>query len=130
MGDTYSFNVMCALCSGIPMLYPSSDPDLDPEAHFHVMHGDPDDFNICDEEFSQPLRIDKSIKTNAHCDLAKWHQAWHYPKTPFNKEMVDLDLSLLDFLNGHEEPNSEEFTNSASNWVGNDALSNIPTGSE
>ncbi|KIJ96479.1 hypothetical protein K443DRAFT_134120 [Laccaria amethystina LaAM-08-1] len=93
MADAYSINATHMLCSGIPTLYPSSDPDMDPEGHFFVTY------------FSQPLRIDKSIITNAHFDLAKWYQAQCYPKVQFDAENVDVDLSTL--FNKSSGPSSE-----------------------
>lgn len=138
MGDAYSFNVMRVLCSSISTLYPSANPDMDPEARFHVTCGEPDEYIIYDEEFSQPLQIDKSIMMNTHFDLAKWYQAQRYPKIPFNKDAVDLDLSSLNFLNGREEPSSEYFSDSNSHSedppdlqsVSNSDSSDMPTPSD
>ena len=121
MGDAYCINAMYVLCSGIPMLYPSSDPDLDPEARFHVTRGEPDEFIIYDEEFVQPMRIDKSIITNTHFDLAKWYQVRHYPRLPFDGENVDLDLSSLEFLNGGYEPTSDQVGDTGSDNNDDDA---------
>ena len=121
MGDAYCINAMCVLCSGIPTLYPSSDPDLDPQACFHVTRGEPNEFIIYDEEFVQPIRIDKSIITNTHFDLAKWYQVQHYPRLPFDGENVDLDLSSLEFLDGGYEPTSDQVGDTGSDNNDDDA---------
>ncbi|EDR01884.1 uncharacterized protein LACBIDRAFT_332874 [Laccaria bicolor S238N-H82] len=106
MGDAYSDNTMNVLHGGIQMLYPSIDSDMDPEGRFFITHGhDTDEYVIYDEEFSDsnPLRIDKSILTNTHFDLAKWYHTRHYPKIPLNMDDIDLDTSLFENLNKNDE---------------------------
>ena len=139
MGDTHNFNAMQVLCSGISVLYQSTDPDMDPEGCFHVAHSEPNKYFMYDEEFSQPLRIDKYILTNPHFDLAKWYQARRYPITPFNKNGVDLDLSLLEFWSTNNESSLKEFSDfqldsnsphglqsvSKSDWDGSDTSSEL-----
>ena len=127
MGNAYCHNATLVLCSGIPTLYPCANADMDPEARFHVVPGEPDEYIIYDEEFSCPLRISKSIIMNTHFDLAKWYKARRYPRTPFDKENVNMDLTSLDLcIATDSEPGLEELDGSSlDNWDENDTLSGL-----
>ena len=97
MGDVYAYNTMCVLQSCIPTLYPSSDLEIDDEFCFTVVSKSEDQYFIHDEDFKEPLTVDKSFLLNPHVDLGNWYHAKCFPKsveTP--DDDLNIDFSIFD----------------------------------
>jgi len=90
MGDTYEYNAMLVLRSGIPTLYPTVSPEIDNEFHISVVQKNEDQYFIHDEDFDEPLTMDKTVLTNSWFDLGNWYHTRQFPKA-----LGKLDDDLL-----------------------------------
>ena len=97
IGDAYTYNAMCVLRNGIPTLYPSSDLKIDDEFRFTVVSKSEDRYFIHDEDFKEPLTMNKSFLLNPRINLGSWHRAKCFPKsveTP--DDDLNIDFSIFD----------------------------------
>ena len=97
MGDAYAHNAMCVLQSGISTLYPSSDLEINDEYRFTVVSKSTDQYFIHDEDFTEPLTVDKTFLQNPHIDLGDWYHAKCFPKSAGTLENdLNIDFSIFD----------------------------------
>ena len=114
MGDAYRYNTMLVLRTGIPTLYPTVHPDIDNEFRISVIQKNEDQYVIHDEDFSEPLTVDKAILTNSWFGLGNWYRTKRLPKafkTLDDNLMVDFSVFIPEKDEGlpdlHPGENSE-----------------------
>ena len=99
MGDAYAYNAMSVVQSCIPTLYPMSNLKIDDEFHFTVVSKSEDQYFIHDEDFEEPLTVDKSFLLNPHVHLESWYRTKHFPtlvETP--DDDLNIDFSIFDHV--------------------------------
>ena len=87
---------MLVLRTGIPTLYPTVNPEIDNEFCISVIQKNEDQYVIHDEDFTEPLTMDKAILMNSRFDLGNWYCTKRLPKN-FNKwdDNLLVDLSIF-----------------------------------